>query len=76
MAWAVHWLQSQDLWLAVAFFDGVTCGEHVLPEFFPVTRGFPQFAVDQLRRLDLLIVSAFQSITHIGFDGPVQLPAF
>src|SRR3546814_15496615 len=69
MARAVHWLQRQQTVVLVLR------GEHVLAELLPVARLLPQYAVDELRRLDLDIARVLEPPAHIGFGGPVKRPA-
>ena len=69
MAGAVHRLQRQR---AIVLGLG---GEHVLAELVPVAGGFPQCAVDKLRRLHLVITAFFKAAAHIALDLAIDGPS-
>src|SRR3546814_14104924 len=69
MARAVHWLQRQQTVVLVLR------GEHVLAELLPVARLLPQYAVDELRRLDIDITRVLEQPALIGFGGQVKRQA-
>ena len=65
---AVHRLQCQH------FFVATLGEEHVLAEILPMARSFPQAAVEQQGRLDLLIAGSLEADAQIVLDDPVQRP--
>src|SRR6266851_2858430 len=69
MTRAVHRLQGQHL-LVAALGD-----EHVLAEFFPMTGGFPQAAIEQLRALDLEIAGGIEPHAQVVLDAAKERPA-
>src|SRR5436309_14056844 len=69
MAGTVHRLQRQHLLV------GALRDEHVLAELLPMARGFPEGAVEQLRRLDLDIAAMLEPVAQIILDGAPQGPA-
>src|ERR1700756_2822766 len=71
MAGAIHRLHRED---ALRFV--VLDGEHMLAEFLPMARGFPERAVDELRRLHLDIARFFDAIADVILDRAVKRPAF
>ena len=78
MAGAVHGFQRVDDLFARAFLVHFH-DEHVLAVVFPVTRGLPQLAVHDLRRVHLHIAVAALLAAHVilqrGVDGPaIRVP--
>src|ERR1700748_1011446 len=71
MAGAIHRLHRDDA-LRFAIIDG----EHVLAEFFPVPRGFPERAVDELRRSHFDIPRGVEAPADVVLDRAVERPAF
>ena len=59
---AVHRLHCQGAVLILDFGD-----EHVLVERVPVTRLFPQLAVEQQRRLDLVVAGLADAAADVVF---------
>ena len=71
---AVHRLQSVDGFFAGMFlvhFDD----KHVFLILFPMARGFPQLAVNDLRGVHLDIAAALLLAAHIVLKGGVYFPA-
>ena len=71
-AGTIHRLEGED---ALVPFILVLHREHVLPELFPVSRGFPERAVDELRRLHLDIAIGLEPPSEIPLDHSVKRPA-
>ena len=69
VAGAVHRLERED---AAVLGLG---GEHVLAELVPVPRVLPQRAVDQLRRLDLLVAGGGEAAADVALEDAVDGPA-
>ncbi len=66
---AVHRLEAERLAL-----DRLA-DEHIGAVLVPVARGFPEFSVQNLRRLDLDVSGGVQTAAHIGFQHAPQHPA-
>ena len=66
VARAVHRLDREDP-LVLGLFARRRRHEHVLAEPVPVARGLPQRLVEELRRVDLVVV-ALQPAAHVGDD--------
>src|SRR6185437_12602376 len=71
MAGAVHRLHREDA-LRFAVLDG----EHMLAEFLPMAGGFPERAVDELRRLHFDIARLLDAIANVILDRAIKRPAF
>ena len=65
----VHRLQGEDAFLG---FRRV----HVLLKGFPMARHFPEFAVEQLRRMHFFIARIIQPLTHVILKQAVERPSF
>ena len=70
MTRTVHRFQSQ-----CPVFCGFS-GKHIIAEFIPVTRSFPQAAINKLRCLHFAVTRRIQAATHIHFNLAIQSPAF
>ncbi len=77
MARTVHRLDRQHgLALLAVLLALVDLGdEHVLAVVLPVARGLPELAVDQQRRLHLVVAGVLELAPHIVFQRAVQGPA-
>ena len=74
MTGAVHRLQGvHALFVGVFLVD--LRDEHVLTVILPVAGGLPEFAVDDLRGLDLVVPALVLAAAHVVFEHAVEPPA-
>ena len=73
VAGAVHRLQREPA-LVLGVVAGRLRGEHVLAVPLPVARGLPQHLVEDLRRVDLVVVAG-EAAAHIADQRLEQAPA-
>ena len=74
MAGTVHRLKGiGPLFIGMLFIN--LGDEHVFAVFFPMARGLPKLAVNNLGSLDFLISSLGQATAHVVFQCPVDGPA-
>src|ERR1700761_2742560 len=73
MAWTVHRLQREPA-LVLGLVARPLGREHILAVPVPMARGLPQRLVEDLRRVDFVIVAG-QTPPHVGDDGLEDGPA-